>query len=146
MNTLKGVGVVLVGLFMTGVATLLLEALGHWVFPAPAGLDLESADALRAAVSEGLIPVPSMLGVIVAQALGLLAGCLVMIQLGCTRRQVLVLAGLQLFFCVINLIAIPHPAWFTALNPLVVIAAGWAGVRLQERARPAFVEMEVSGD
>ncbi|MDF1767546.1 hypothetical protein [Maricaulis sp.] len=124
---------VLAGVIAGGVATGLLEALGHVALPLPDGLipeDLNDREALNAALAQ--VPDANRVAVIAAWAGGaLVAGWLTTTL---ARRHHLALAlvagGGLLFAGLSNLIFIPSPLWMWAFGLAVFLPMAWLGYRL----------------
>jgi hypothetical protein len=117
-----------VGVVVGAVAALLLvagiETIGHLVYPPPAGLDYSDAEELRQYV--GAMPVGAFLFVLAAWLIATLAGALVACFIARKRPPLIagIIAALMLIATARNLVAIPHPFWFslTALIGILIMA------------------------
>ncbi len=126
----RSVIAVAAGLFVGGIATFGVEALGHILVPPPPGLDVTNADAVKAAMPT--LPAAHFLPLFVAYLVGPTLGAALAARMAPSRA--LVHAGVVgAFFLVgalMNFRAIPHPTWFVVLASLAFIAAPLLGTRL----------------
>lgn len=125
------------GLAVAIGAIMLVQQLGHTIYPPPPGLDYRDAAAMEAYVSQ--LPFIALLFPIFSYFLGALLGALVACRIGTTRPLVFAgVIGLILFaFTVANLIQIPHPHWFSALAIAAVIVGAWLAIQLSGGQSPA---------
>jgi len=107
------------------VIIVAVEALGHWLFPLPAGTEVWDKAALAEAARN--LPVGALLAVIAGWTLGALGGGFLAARLSGIhqRRHALVVAGIVLLFAVWTMLTIPHPAWMWVATIVLVPAAGW---------------------
>ena len=121
---------VVLGVISAVVLIIAIEALGHSLYPLPAGLDITDAEAMRAYVMT--LPVTALLIVMAAWLAATLLGGL----LACfiARETPLIYAaiigGLVLLGTIINLMSIPHPMWFSITSVLAIIATIFVTGRL----------------
>ncbi len=124
------------GLAVAIGAIMLVQQLGHTIYPPPSGLDVRNTSAMEAYVSQ--LPFIALLFPIFSYFLGALLGGLVACRIG--ARRPLVFAGViglvLLAFTVANLIQIPHPFWFSALAVAAVIAGAWLAIQLSRNPSP----------
>jgi len=118
------------GLFVGGIATFGVEALGHIVVPPPQGLDVTDLAAVRAAMPT--LPIAHFLPLLLAYLIGPTLGAALAARMSPSRP--LVHAGFVGAFFLIggvrNFMSIPHPAWFVALAIVAFVAAPVLGARL----------------
>ncbi len=118
----RKISAVVLGVIVAIVVIIAIEALGHAVYPVPAGLNLTNTEAMQAYVMG--LPIGALLFVMGAWLVATLAGGL----LACfiARETPLVYAaivgGLVLLGTIINLMSIPHPRWFAVTSVLAIIA------------------------
>ncbi|MCC6927838.1 MAG: hypothetical protein IT359_02495 [Gemmatimonadaceae bacterium] len=129
----RSVIAVAAGLFVGGIATFGVEALGHAVVPPPPGLDVTNMEAVRSAMLT--LPTAHFLPILFAYLVGPTLGAALAARMAPSRP--LVHAGVVGAFFLLggirNFMNIPHPAWFVAASCLVFIAAPFVGSRLAGR-------------
>ncbi|HNV75472.1 MAG: hypothetical protein IPF87_17150 [Gemmatimonadetes bacterium] len=127
---IRSVIAVAAGVFVGGIATVGVEALGHILVPPPPGLDVNDAEAVKAAMPT--LPTAHFLPILVAYLIGPTLGAALAARMAPSRA--LVHAGVVgAFFLVggiMNFRAIPHPTWFVALSIVAFIVAPFLGSRM----------------
>jgi hypothetical protein len=113
-----GILALIAGILAGGMVVVTVEALGHRVYPFPADLDLNDPKALGEYIAQ--LPAGAFLFVLLAYALGALAGSMVASLIG-GRTPGIIVGALLCLFGFLNLAMIPHPIWF---GPGVLIANG----------------------
>lgn len=100
---------VIAGAIVMGIG----EMISHTIYPMPEDLDQSDLQALKDYISA--LPIGAFIAVLVAHALGSLAGGLVASKMAkVQKRSAALFAGLILLLAgVLNLISIPHPLWFS---------------------------------
>jgi hypothetical protein len=99
---------------VTGVIVIsAVEAVANSMYPMPAGIDMNNMDAFKAAMEK--MPDGLFLMILLGHMLGALAaGVVSMLIAKDTFRPTLVCGGMFMAFGVINLFALPHPAFMWA--------------------------------
>ena len=136
-NVLAGIA----GIATAVILVMLIEKLGHSIYPPPADLDYSDPDALRTYYSQ--LPLPALLFPMIAWIVGTFAGTLLACYLG--TASTLTFAGvvgtLMLAATISNLILIPHPLWFSIIAVLGVAGAAWLAMQLApDRGPPEELE------
>lgn len=140
MRVLRSIGSVIAGILVGMVMVLLLESLGHLIFPPPAGMDPFNAESVKQHLHE--ISLGTFISMLVTWSVAILVGSgLAALIAG---RGPFIHAGLVGFwFCacsIITMAMIPHPIWFMAAAcaalPLATIAGGCLA-SLSQRKQPA---------
>ena len=130
----RSVLAVLVGVVLAGIVTLVIEALGHLVFPPPEGMDPGDPESIRAFMDQ--LSVGSLLSVLVAWALGTVAGAWIASRIA--RRAHLthgmIVGFLMLAGGIFNLATIPHPMWMTIAGVLLFLPSAYLGTRIAGRS------------
>jgi len=123
-NIAAGVAGVLVAIGLV----MVIEMIGHSVYPPPPDLDLADIDAMRAYVAT--LPIGALLFVGGSWFIGTLGGTLTACRIGTARRMTfaMIVGGVMLAAVAFNLATIPHPLWFAILGVAGVIFAAWLGV------------------
>ena len=122
---------VIAGVVVAMLLVMIIEMVGHYVFPPPP-FDYSDPEARRLAMANA--PAGALLTVLAAYFIAVLAG-------GWTAGRIAgglawparVVAGLILLAAVANLFMLPHPAWFAVLAVLLVVVAGWIAGQLASR-------------
>ncbi len=120
------------------VIITLVEALSGRLYPPPANLDVGNAEALREYVRS--LPVSALLLVLAGYGIAGFAGGWLATRLSGTAllRPAIAVAAVLLGGSIMNLRAIPHPAWFWGTNLLLVVAmplvGAWIGGAERGRA------------
>lgn len=133
-NILAGI----VGVVLAGSIIMVVEMIGHTIFPPPPDLDFSDVDAMRNYVST--LPAGAFLFVIVAWFLGAFGGTLVACKIGNARAVTFacIIGGLILAGTAYNLATIPHPLWVAILGVTGIVAGAWLGMKLgSTRKEPA---------
>lgn len=108
-----------------------IEATSNWLYPLPAGLDVNNREAMSSYVAT--LPVGAFLLVLTAYAVGGFGGGYLAARLAPAApvKHAAVIAVLLLAASVMNLMAIPHPGWFWAANLIVALALPLLGGQLR---------------
>lgn len=121
---------VVVGAIVAVVVVMLVESIGHVLFPPPAGI--QAMDPADLAGIMARIPVGALVMVLLAWATGALAGGFVAAKIATLRRPLaaLLVGGFLLAGGVWTMVTIPHPVWMMVLGVLLPLPAAWLGARL----------------
>lgn len=121
---------VIAGLLAMAVVVFAVEALGHRVYPLPAGIDFDDPASLQALMES--LPVGALLFVVAAWALGTFAGAHLAARIARTHRRgaALGIAVAMIVLVGFNASMIPHPAWVIALGLLLPVPLATAAWRL----------------
>ncbi|WP_066482295.1 MULTISPECIES: hypothetical protein [unclassified Sphingomonas] len=110
----------IIGILVFGLATTLVQLLGHMLYPPPPGVDMRNAaEVARIAAS---IPVPAKLIVLLAYLVGGAAGAFAALRLSRWSPSAWIVLALAWAGNVLNLMAIPHPLWMAVgsfIAPLI---------------------------
>lgn len=130
---IRSIIAVAAGIFIGGIATLGVEALGHIAVPPPAGLDVNDPAAVRAAMPS--LPVAHFLPILLAYLAGPSLGAALAARMAPSRpgRHATLVGAIFLAGGVMNFVAIPHPRWFVVASILAFVIAPLVGMRLSRR-------------
>ena len=124
----KNIFAVVLGVVAAICIIFLIQAISNSLYPPPPDLDFDDINAVRAHVQS--VPLFGKLLVLLSYAAGCLAGGAVA---GIANRRslmpALIVGGLMTFGVIMNLIAIPHPAWFAIASVVVCLPAAVIGAR-----------------
>jgi hypothetical protein len=114
---------VLAGAVVAVVVIMVIEGIGMWLFPLPAGVDPTDPAALAAAIPS--LPLGSFLFVLLSWVLGAAVGATVALRVarGPARWPGLAVGGLVLVGAGYNIMVIPHPTWFVGAAVVGIIVA-----------------------
>ena len=119
----------LVGMMTTG----LIQGLGHWLFPAPASVDVTDMESIKANLDK--FAPGHFVSVLAAFGLGAFAGTALASHMApcCPRIHCAIVGGILMLLGLFNLFAMPHPAWMAVaavlLYPISAILGHLAGTR-----------------
>ena len=118
------------GVVVAMVLVMVVEKLGHLVYPPPADLDFADADAMGPYVAS--LPIGALLFVAAAWFIATLGGIVTACRIGDADAKIyaMVIGGLMLVATAFNLSMIPHPVWFSITGVAGIIAAAFLGVKL----------------
>ena len=123
---------IVVGMLIIGI----LEAVGHWMYPPPAGLDRENTEAIKAYIAEA--PPGALVMVLIAWAAGTYVGSGITANRApcCPWMQGGITGGVLMACGIIMLVMIPHPGWFTVASLLVFPIAAGLGILAHTQPLP----------
>jgi hypothetical protein len=123
----KNILAVLLGLVASSFIIFALEILGHIIYPAPANLDLNDMEALKAFTSSAP-PIVFVL-VIIAYALGSFVGGIIAAAIAIKNKmtKAITVGGILMGLGAYNLFMIPHPVWTIIISIFLFIPCSWLG-------------------
>lgn len=128
---------IIAGIIFGSVVNMTIVLLGPMILPPPPGVDVTSAEGLKASMH--LLEPRHFVFPFLAHALGTLTGALVGAALVTQQRSV-VAYGIGAFFLAGGITAsvmIPAPGWFVTLDVvLAYIPMAWIGLTLANRLKP----------
>jgi hypothetical protein len=125
---------VIIGLIIGSVVNMGLVIVGSSLIPAPAGVDMNNLESLKA--SAHLLEGKHFIFPFLAHAIGTLAGALVASLIGASSRMILafIVGGLFLIGGIAAAFMIPAPIWFIALDLLIAyLPMAWLGWKLSSK-------------
>ncbi len=103
-----------VGLCVAVMVVVIVQAVGHRIWPLPQGVDFRDAEQVAALVRA--LPAGALLWVAFSYFTGTLAGAYAALKIArdawASTWPAVAVEGVLLAFGVMNLMALPHPAWF----------------------------------
>jgi hypothetical protein len=130
---IRNVVAAMTGIAVTIVFVMAIQALGHTLYPAPAGLDTKDSQAMADYVST--LPIPALLFPMFSYFIGTFIGTALACRIGEMRPigfaaivGLLVLTG-----TISNLLVIPHPLWFSIFALMGIVVSAWLGMQLAGR-------------
>ena len=116
---------VIAGVVAGGIVVGLVEALGHTAFPIREGVDFQQ-------LKPGDIPIPAMVAVLVAWALGSLVGGWVAARKA-GMAPALSVGAILMAAGIVNMVTIPSPLWFWVGGLAVFLPFAYLGAKLAAR-------------
>ena len=109
---------------------VVVQMIGHAVYPPPPGIDATNPETLKTLV--GKMPVAALMLVILSYAVGAFGGGLLAALIARETPMVyaLIVGALVLLGTLVNLVAIPHPTWFAIGAITAILATIFATGRL----------------
>ena len=126
----RNVAAALAGIVTAFVMIMLIEKLGHIIYPPPADLDVSNPDVMRPYIAT--LPFLALLFPMIAWVVATFSGTVVACKIG-TANPLLFAAtvgGLVLAGTIANLIMIKHPLWFSLVSLVAVAASAWIAARV----------------
>jgi hypothetical protein len=126
----RNVAAALAGIITAFVMIMLIEELGHIIYPPPADLDVSNPDVMRPYIAT--LPFLALLFPMIAWVVATFAGTVLACKIG-TANPLLFAAtvgGLVLAGTIANLIMIKHPLWFSLVSLVAVAASAWIAARV----------------
>lgn len=125
---LRPILAVAAGLATAFVVVLAGEAIGHWLYPPPPGVDVTKPEHLATLMEQ--LPAGAMAAILAAWAAGSFAGGAVAGRLGRHRGSGLLVGVGMLLAGAVTMIAIPHPKWFVLASVPIALVPAWLAGRL----------------
>ena len=134
---LRLVAAVVLGFIVGSIVNMGLIMVSGSVIPPPPGADVTTMEGLKASMH--LFEAKHFVFPFLAHALGTLVGAFVAGVLAPGRSAIpaYVVGGLFLLGGIANVVMLPSPVWFSAVDLLLAyIPAAWLGQKLAARVRP----------
>lgn len=129
ITMLKNILAIVAGIIVGGTAVALLEMwIGPLIFEYPESMIPDDPQSLATYLEE--IPTGAKVIVVLAQFVGAWAASEVAGRIsGGIRKTALLTGGIMVFFTIMNLFTIPHPAWMTVSMPLMAVIGVYFGAK-----------------
>lgn len=131
MNILRNILAVVLGLILGSMVNMGIILISGDIIPPPAGSDLTTMEGLTAAM--GQMGPKHFLMPFLAHALGTFVGALVAMIIAFNRKRTLAYTISGIFFVggLINVIMLPAPLWFEALDLIVAyVPMAWLASKM----------------
>ncbi|MFM7318170.1 MAG: hypothetical protein ACKO5E_14595 [bacterium] len=130
---LRSILAVVAGIVAGSMIILLVESIGHSVFPVPRGIQPDMND--RAAMIKFMeaVPLGAKVAVLLAWAMGAFASGMVATAISGRRHSARVAGIIMLVAVLLNLMTIPHPPWMMAIGVLLPVPAALGGAKLLQK-------------
>jgi hypothetical protein len=130
----RNVAAALAGIVTAFVLIMLIEKLGHIIYPPPPDIDFSDPKAMRPYIAT--LPFLALLFPMIAWVVATFAGTVLACKIGTANPLAFaaVVGALVLAGTIANLIMIPHPVWFSAVSLAAIAASAWIAVRVASGA------------
>jgi hypothetical protein len=130
----RNVAAALAGIVTAFVMIMLIEKLGHIIYPPPADLDVSNPDVMRPYIAT--LPFLALLFPMIAWVIATFSGTVLACKIGTANPLAFaaVVGGLVLAGTIANLIMIRHPLWFSLVSLVAIAASAWIAVRVASGA------------
>jgi hypothetical protein len=120
---------VVVGMLVAFVLIALVQMIGMRVYPPPPGVDATNLESMKAAVAK--VPLGALLFVLLSYTVGSVAGGWVAARFAPKgrMRHAMILAAILFGAGLMNLMTIPHPAWFWVASSAIYWLGAWSGAQ-----------------
>ncbi|MEM9557738.1 MAG: hypothetical protein AAGC60_25995 [Acidobacteriota bacterium] len=124
---------VVAGMVTAFVTIMVVEFVGHTVYPPPPGIDISDPESLKTIIDS--LPLGALVFVLVGWFIGTLDGSFLAALLAPSspQRHALIVAALVLAAGVATMLMIPHPPWMWVAAFVIAAVAGFAGGQLGAR-------------
>lgn len=109
---IRKIGLAIFGVIVAVALIVVVQMIGHNVYPPPPGTDFDDPEAVRALIEQA--PAGALLFVIASYVAGTFGGGLIvaLIARDSAETYAMIVGGFVLGGTLLNLVSIPHPAWF----------------------------------
>ncbi len=113
---IRKIAAVVVGILLTSLVVGLVQQLGHYLYPLPAGTDPNDPEAIKKYVENA--PFLAVFFVIISYAVGAFTGGFVSTKIANDGKKIyaLIIGVLFLFTSIYMMVTIPSPIWFWILG------------------------------
>jgi hypothetical protein len=139
---LRRILAIVAGLVAAMAIIFAIEAVGRVLFPLPSGMALTDPQSARERAD--MIPVGALASILVAWTVGALAGSYSVARLIGARGTSLayVAGGVVLVWAALMTMRMPHPIWFVAATPILIVGATIVGASPSRARRPKVVRTQ----
>jgi len=126
----RSAAAIVAGVVVAFVTVMLIDMLGHTIFPPPEGLDFSDPDAIRPYLAT--LPVGAYLFILASSVVAAFVGTLLACYIGRNNPALFggVVGGIVLAATIANFIAIPHPLWLSISTLAGVVLSTLLAMRL----------------
>lgn len=128
---LRKVFAVLLGVLVAFATVMVIEWLGHQVYPVPPDVDFNDPQEMQRYVAN--LPLGAFVSILLGWMLGTIAGGLAACYVAREKPVVFasIIGAIMLAATIINLVLIPHPTWFSIAGIIVIglgtlLASRWS--------------------
>jgi len=128
---------VIAGMLIAFVLIAVVQLIGMRVYPPPPGMDPTDIESMKAMRTQ--VPLGALLFVLLSYTVGSVAGGWLAALIGPAAKMTHAMTVAALLFGagLMNLMTIPHPAWFWVASSLVYWLGAWSGAQAAGGTAPA---------
>jgi len=121
----RNVFAVVFGVVTAVILIMVIETMGHSVYPPASSIDFQDMQAMATYVDA--LPIGALLFVMLAWGAGTMGGGLLACFIARNRAMVYasIVGGMVLFATIYTLTTIPHPLWFSLTSVIAIAVATW---------------------
>lgn len=121
---------VILGIVAAGLVVAGIEYVAHLLHAPPVPIDTNDPDAVRAFMQT--VPATALVSVVLAWALGSIAGGFVAAKVSRLHKRgaALAVGVLMVLLVAANFFVVPHPAWMMAMGVLLPVPSALVGRKL----------------
>lgn len=140
----RNVFAIVFGVVLAVILIMVVEAIGHAIFPPPTDIDFSDREVLTEYMENA--PIGALSSVIVAWVIGTFAGGVLACFIAKNRPAVFAAAvgGFITLAAIATMIQIPHPTWFAVGSILAIAVTTWFAARVGLRFDTADMEDEAA--
>jgi hypothetical protein len=140
---IRNLGAFVIGVVTAFVTVMLVDKIGHMVYPPPPGLDFTNPDAIRPYLAT--LPIGAFLFILASSVVAAFTGTLLSCCIGTANPNLFgaAVGGIILAKTIENFIAIPHPLWLVLATLAGIILSTLLAMRL---ATPTTGREDDGGD
>lgn len=131
--TLRNILAVIAGIVVGGIVNMGIITVSGSIIPPPEGVDMTTAEGIKAAVDANLLESKHYIMPFLAHAIGTLVGGIIAVLIGASHKFRLAMV-IGVFFLIGGIMAanmIPAPTWFVVMDlVLAYIPMAWLGHKL----------------
>lgn len=131
--TLRNILAVIAGIVVGGIVNMGIITVSGSIIPPPEGVDMTTAEGIKAAVDANLLESKHYIMPFLAHAIGTLVGAIVAVLIGASHKFRLAMI-IGVFFLIGGIMAaymIPAPTWFVVMDlVLAYIPMAWLSHKL----------------
>ena len=126
----RNLAAIIIGVVTAFVIVMLVDKIGHMVYPPPVGLDSSEPDAMRPFLAT--LPIGAFLFILASSVVAAFAGTLLSCCIGTANPNLFgaAVGGIILAKTIENFIAIPHPLWLVLATLSGIILSTLFAMRL----------------
>lgn len=129
----RGILGVIAGIVAGVAITMIVEMIGHTIYPPPPGIDVNNPEALKTLIPS--VPLGALIAVNLAWAMGVFAGSATAIFVAERQSWPAWVVAVVLFaFALVTMTYIPHPDWMLLVATLLTLASAIAAAYMLARS------------
>jgi len=126
----RNIAAMIAGIVTAFVTIMLIDKIGHMIYPPPEGLDFTDPDALRPYFAT--LPIGAFLFILASSVVAAFIGTLIACYIGTANATLFgaVVGGIVLAATIANFIAVPHPLWLSLATLIGIVASTLFAIRV----------------